>query len=64
MFFFLTLVNCRRHYLTRLRLPLFSWTMEQMLKVKMGKVGSFYYLRLFVMILLLKYLHPSVLIVD
>ena len=38
----LLLVNFRLHYLTRLRLPLFSWTMEQMFKAKMGKVGSFY----------------------
>ena len=42
----LLLVNFRLHYLTRLRSPLFSWTMEQMFKIKMGKVGSFYYLSL------------------
>jgi hypothetical protein len=38
--------NCRLLYLTRLRLLLFSWIVEQIFNGKMVKVG-FYHLKVF-----------------
>lgn len=40
--------NCRLRYLTRLRLLLFSWIVEQIFNAKMGKVGCYYYLGQFI----------------
>jgi hypothetical protein len=39
--------NCRLLYLTRLRLLLFSWTVEQIFNAKMVKVGYCYNLNAF-----------------